>query len=593
VINPHVFPKFYWTNVLPAKQIAKTYQLCPFKEVAILSGFSASVLFFTASIGVATIALLGTNVDVAIAQMPETSRGKQLGVQTISQVNVLFVNPSIGDDRAGNGGERAPLKTITQALLLATSNTQIILSKGVYSTQTGEQFPLILKPGVLIQGDSSNKGRDIVIQGGGDYLTRTFGGKNVTIVGANQAKLTGVTVINPSSRGYGLWIEYSSPIIVDNTFTGSTQDGVAVAGSGAPTISNNVFSQNGANGITISGDSQPEVRDNVFQQTGFAINITQNSQPAVVGNSITANRSGILVQANARPVVRNNLIQDNKEDGLVVLSQGMPDLGNASQPGGNVFRNNARYDINASAALQVIPAFGNTLNTNRLAGEVDLNAPSSAATTNQKLATSSTPNTTGVPISSRSTADKLLPSASIISTRQVNPTVRTQTPPPQTENRPQLNYTRISPDTIEFVAPQSTTNLPTSAPIQKANNTRHSLPQLEPAPVGPSALLPVPNTTIPTGRSSNMPRVSLSQSSTNTTASVGEPQIDLRYRVLVEVQNERDQELVKFLVPNAFRTVWRGQGVMQVGVFSSRHNAENVVNILKNNSLRAVIEPIN
>jgi len=74
-------------------------------------------------------------------------------------------------------------------------------------------------------------------------------------------------------------------------------------------------------------------------------------------------------------------------------------------------------------------------------------------------------------------------------------------------------------------------------------------------------------------------------------ASVG--QIDLRYRVVVQVGTQKDQKLIKFVAPGAFRTVWHGQEVMQVGVFGSRYNADNMVKILNNKGLRAVVEPIN
>ena len=92
--------------------------------------------------------------------------------------------------------------------------------------------------------------------------------------------------------------------------------------------------------MTIAGNSSPQVKENVFHQTGFGINIAQNAAPIVIGNQIQNNRSGIVVQAKAHPILRNNIIQDNKEDGLVAIAQAMPDLGSASEPGGNQFQNN-------------------------------------------------------------------------------------------------------------------------------------------------------------------------------------------------------------------------------------------------------------
>lgn len=691
MIHHDVFPKSYWAKGLPVKLIAKGHKPYSFFSVAILSVFRFFVLCFTTGIGVAYMAMLGASFDAAIAQMPTTTDRGQIGAKTMSQVNVLFVNPSAGDDKVGNGGEGTPFKTITQALQVAGPNTVIMLSSGTYTEGTGESFPLRLKPNVSIQGDSRAKGRGIVIQGGGAYLSRTFGGQNVTIVGANQAKLTGVTITNPNPRGYGLWIEYTNPVIVENTFTGSTQDGIAVTGNSAPTIRSNFFYQNGANGITISGNSRPEVRENVFQETGFGINITQNAQPIVVGNSVQYNRSGIVVQANARPILRNNLIQGSKEDGLVAISQAIPNLGIASEPGGNHFRNNARYDINASAAKQIFPAFGNTLTNNRINGKVDLAGTTavadaamgglstenpriqerenslanlSASTASGRLPLSASSNNASgrlnnqlqplLPVNSplRATAVNQKQSSplnsgwptpsSLTSSRQVAPTTRSIPSPANTSNTSQqANYVRISPNTVEFTAPQAAANtvdagtqerpdamnLEQMAPrpplfasgrqIRQQNVTSYdqvapvpiqrpqsqgqsSLPTLEAAPVGNAGLLPVPNSNIPLGNTGNMRKQPVTQSSSTTAyvsspslSPAGESQINLRYRVVVEVQNDKEQDLVKFLAPGAFRTVWRGKGVMQVGVFSTRYNADNVIKILNNNGLKAVVEPVN
>ncbi|NMG21475.1 DUF1565 domain-containing protein [Brasilonema bromeliae] len=644
------------------------------------------------------MAMLGVSLDVAIAQTPRTTDGKQLDVKTISQVNALFVNPSVGDDKVNNGSEGTPFKTISQALRIAGPNTVIILSSGTYSTETGENFPLILKPNISIQGDSRSKGRGIVIKGGDTYLSRTFGGKNVAIVGANQAKLTGVTVTNPNPRGYGLWIENSNPVIVENTFTGSTQDGIAVTGNSTPNIRNNFFYQNGANGITVSGNSQAEVRENVFQQTGFGINITQNAQALVVSNSIQDNRSGVVVQANARPILRNNLIQGSKEDGLVAISQAIPNLGTASEPGGNQFRNNARYDINASAAKEIFPAFGNSLANNRINGKVDLtgttavadagigrtqtrenypanlsasprvplptysnnassglnnqlqplrpaNSPLSATAINQKqsyLQNAGLPTPNNLTRYGGQSPTRMLPPRQVSPTRSIQPLANTS------NTSRQANYVRVSPGSVEFTAPQTASNtvdagiqgtlnreqgredarnlqqmtvrsplspsgrqVPqlnatfsnpvTPAPVQRVQSQGQSaLPTLQAAPVGEAALLPVPNSNIPLGNTSNMRKVPVPQRS-STTAYVGnsspspaqDTQTNLRYRVVVEVQNEKEQELVKFLAPSAFPTVWRGKGVMQVGVFNTRNNADSIIKILNNNGLKGVVEPVN
>ncbi|MBD2506209.1 DUF1565 domain-containing protein [Nostoc muscorum FACHB-395] len=625
MIHCCVFPKYRRVDIMLAK--------LKFLESAKLLFFSLSVLSFTVGMG----AISMTFLDSAIAQMPSTPNSAPLGETKNSQANVLFVNPNGGNDGAGNGSESAPVKTITHALRLANPNTLIMLSTGTYSAETGEEFPLMLKPGVSIQGNPNNQGKDIIIQGGGDYLSRSFGGQNVTIVGANQALLTGVTVTNSNRRGYGLWIESSDPVIAENTFTGSTQDGISVSGNAAPTISKNYFDRNGANGMTIAGNSSPQVKENVFHQTGFGINIAQNAAPIVIGNQIQNNRSGIVVQAKAHPILRNNIIQDNKEDGLVAIAQAMPDLGSASEPGGNQFQNNARYDINASAAKEMISAGGNNLVSDRISGKVDINgtialaAQNSQSTPNNVLQeipptgeitfsapgiseTSNSQNSNSIsannPVSAKLNTQLLplvpakvplstpisnqqqptskvarFPTPSSLSARQIptNTQIATSSSA-QPPNTPQLNYVRIDPNTIEFTAPEYPSNS-----VSTRNQTQQPLPIREATAPNASALLPLPDNNIPISNTANMQ----TSSASIPYASKSATQFGIRYRVVVPLLTDRDQDLVRSLAPGAFPTVWEGQRVMQAGVFSSEYNAKEMLKTLSSNGLRAIMEPLN
>ncbi|MBD2528706.1 DUF1565 domain-containing protein [Nostoc flagelliforme FACHB-838] len=626
MILPRVFPKYRKVDILLVN--------LKFLKSARLLFFNFSVLSFTLGMGTASMAFLGTSLDSAIAQIPSTPDSAPLGKQT-SQVKVLFVNPSVGDDSTGNGSESAPIKTITQGLRLANANTVIMLSTGTYSAETGEEFPLMLKPGISIQGSPSNQGKDIIIQGGGDYLSRSFGGQNVTIVGANQALLTGVTVTNPNRRGYGLWIESSNPVVTENTFTGCTQDGISVSGNAAPSISKNYFERNGANGITIGGNSNPEVKENIFHQTGFGINIAQNAAPIIIGNQIQNNRSGIIVQAKARPILRNNSIQDNKEDGLVAIAQAMPDLGNTSEPGGNQFQNNARYDINASAAKQVIPAAGNNLVSSRITGKVDINATTALATENSQPVSaannvlreipangeitfsapemSETSNSISAnnPVSTQINGQSLplMPANGQLSSpksNQQSPTpqvagfptpsslagreITTDTQVAQPPNIPQLNYVRIDPNTIEFTAPEYPSNSVAQPPVTSVKEQiQQPLPILQTAALGASALLPLPENNIPIANTRNMQTSSASIPYGSNSAT----QFGVRYRVVVPLFTDKDQDLVRSLAPGAFPTVWEGQRVMQAGVFSSEYNAKEMLKTLSSNGLRAIVEPLN
>lgn len=285
----------------------------------------------------------------------------QIAQATPTSYTVLVVNPNTGNDYMADGSNLSPFRSLTRALQIAQPNTIILLTPGTYSTDTGEVFPIALKSGVTIQGDVPNRGQMVVIRGGGEFTSPTSGRQNVTIVGADQAMIAGVTVMNPESQGYGLWLESTSPIVVHNTLTANSHSGIAINGNSQATIRDNSFSHNGINGVSLNDTARPEVRGNSFEQTGVAINVTQQATPFIIGNRIRQNRIGIVVQAAAQPVIRNNLIEEQTEAGLVAIAQAQPNLGTAAEPGNNKFRNNAKADINAEAASQAIVAYGNDL----------------------------------------------------------------------------------------------------------------------------------------------------------------------------------------------------------------------------------------
>lgn len=489
---------------------------------------------------------------------PATALELPTNPTTIAQAsnNSIYVNPTSGDDNGGNGSENAPFKTITRALRLASANSVIVLAPGTYSAQTGETFPIFMKPGVILQGDPANKGRNTQIIGGGGYLSPTVGSQSITILGADEAAITGLTISNPTPRGYGVWVESSSPIIADNTLTGSSHDGVSVNGNSSPVIRNNQFRQNGANGVTVFGSSTPEISDNIFENTGYGINIGGTSAPTLTGNRIFRNRSGVIVQNSARPVLRNNYIEGNIQDGIVALAQSQPNLGTATEAGGNVLRNNGQLDINAQKANEMIPAFGNQIVGNRTAGRIDLSGRVSV----------SSPPVAVRPI-------RPLPSAPPASNNNFRPSQ-----PLSSGARP---YQPVPAAAVDIpVPPPATAAVPQNAAISRQS----TLPGFEPPPggvVGSPGVLPVPSASIPLGSGGAF---------TPSAASAGNG--SLRYRVIVDVTSDREQGRVRALVPEAFRTFLNGRVVMQAGVFSSRNNAQELIQKLQNNGFKATIEEL-
>ena len=577
MINHPNSSRLHKASIFRLKQIIQALASCSYLESYMRTSSIRVVLFATVCLTAIATNLLGASSQVAVAQMSSTSEDEILSERSISQVNVLFVNPSIGNDNGADGSESTPFKTITQALKVAENNTVIKLSKGTYSAENGEQFPLIVKKGISIEGNVRDLGKDIIIQGGGNYLSRYYGSKNIAIVAIGKGKLAGVTLTNPNPRGYGLWIESGQAGVEANTFTGSTQDGVAVGGRATPKIAKNYFYRNGANGITVSGNSQPQIQENQFYDTGFGVNIVQNASPKVIGNRISHNRTGVVAQAASSPILRNNSIFNNKEDGLVVISKATPDLGNSSNPGGNQFRLNGRYDINAKAAKQKISAYGNTFSNRRIVGKIDVTA--FAAPVKATM--------TQLP---RSTPPLLKP----VSRRPTRPTPPKPVAQPQknTQEQQQINYVEVQPNTIEFTAPNAASQ---PIPAQPPANTP-SLPVLEAAPTGEAALLAVPQAKIPATNNGNL-NLPAPRATGNSPTNQKPPQIqarttpiDSRYRVIVDAVTPRQQELVKYIVPDAFRTRRKGRMVMQAGIFDDSTKANQLLTIFKKNGLKARIE---
>ena len=148
------------------------------------------------------------------------------------------------------------------------------------------------------------------------------------------------------------------------------------------------------------------------------------------------------------------------------------------------------------------------------------------------------------------------------------------------EDTPQINYVQINPQTVEFTAPtqvatQPIQTIPTINPANQLNNPNNIIQ------MPTSVMAPMPN---PSSQIQPINRFGTQIATAPTGA---------RYRVLVPTSSERDEDVIRFLAPGAFRTTVRGQGVIQVGVFSNTFNAEQMLRVLNNNGLKGMIEPLN
>jgi parallel beta-helix repeat protein len=500
----------------------------------------------------------------------------------------LYVNPDTGDDGRGQGTLESPFKTITQALMMAKPTTTIILAVGTYSQETGEEFPLILKNNVTIQGNAKTIGKDIVIQGGGLYTSPTAAAQNATLVATkNAGKIIGVTIMNPNSRGHGLWIESANPEVQSNMFAGNGTSGLSINGNSKPIIDNNYFYQNRGNGLLVYGTSQPQIKNNIFDRTGFGISAVQNTSITVFNNRFYSNRIGIILEGNAQAVLRNNTIEQSTEDGVVTIAKSRVDLGTIEQPGKNTFKNNAGSDIRNLTKTETIAAYGNQLN-GKNQGAIDLNAN----TSNVNIAISTSPNIT---------TDR--------STPNINPSDRTtsttKTPTNNQITQRTIDNTNTSPNTTE---PDNTNSreIVFSAPTNKTTSNNNSSSQTNnstntlPPPPTTSRTNTTSNNNTPSNNNSNSNRKNLgdaldglsgNQTSSNnnpvTTNNIGSN--GYSYRVIVSARDNAQKEEVKSLYPDAFSTNYNGRSMLQIGVFSSRESAEQILQYLKERGLDGLI----
>ena len=513
----------------------------------------------------------------------------------------LYVNPAVGND-SGTGNADAPLRTITAALTQASAGTVIQLSPGIYSSDTGERFPLNLPYGVVLRGNEQSYGAGYDIVGGGDFISPTMARQSITILPQDGSEIRGISVRNEGRRGYAVWTESTSPVIEHNTFSGSVHDGVFLAGSSAATISNNRFYRNGANGISVLGTSTPTIVGNLVQETGYGIAIGQNSRPVVAHNRISRNRSGLVITGRSQPVLRNNVITENLEDGLVAIAESLPDLGSSAEAGGNHFEGNGNYNIHNATQGNIIHAHGNRLGaTDKLQGEVAFNSVNAdgidiAAVPNlyDQQQSSSAPSPAAA---TSSTASPPPQSPTVSDTGEFRPVPFVSDIPPVDAGSTGDSGTP-SNSTTPSVNPQPATD-PSSEPAGGISSTP-AAPSPSPASSAHTSPGTASSSSAFTGHNSGNESFSESFAvngapipiaNTNDIVSAARRH-PARYRILITPQSGDTIEAVRAVAPTATPAQLAGQEVYLVGHYSTHSEAQTVLRQLTQEGYLATAEAI-
>lgn len=305
-----------------------------------------------------------------VTENPSVERqSPQFPKRTPAFKQILYVDSTQGTDTPSAGEkETQPFRTIAYALTQSFPGTVIQLAPGEYSAETGETFPLKIKAGVTLRGNERQQGEGVLIIGGGDYLSPTWGKQKVTLLPGDRTEIAGITITNPDQSGTGIWVESTNPRIRNSTATKNGREGIFVTGNGTPMIENNRIFENGGNGISLTHEAAGEIRDNLIENTGFGLAIGGNSTPLVANNQIRDNIDGLVISHSSRPILRDNVISNNSRDGLVAIGESQPDLGTETVSGKNTFKNNQRYDIHNTAKAPTLKIVGNQLDDTRVIG---------------------------------------------------------------------------------------------------------------------------------------------------------------------------------------------------------------------------------
>ncbi len=373
---------------------------------------------------------------------------------------LIYVAPRANPN--GDGSPNNPYPSISSALATKPiAGTVIQLTQGVYSAETGESFPIRLPAGVTLRGEPSVRGINTFINGGGKFISPSFASQNITVLAENDARIEGITLTNPNTRGTAVWIESGKRVaIANNTFTNSDREGLFLTGTADAIVSENVFKKNGANGLSAVGSSTGEIRNNIFESTGFGLAIGQKSRVNVSNNNILNNTDGVIISNLSAPTLRNNLISDNKRNGIVILKDRKgyptPDLGTSTNLGKNIFRNNLEKDLNNNSGVTQV-AVGNELDPKKVAGDIAFVGESPTAPAPQ------------------------ITSSSIVSS--IPPTLRSSVPNNNLDNSPS------TVDTVEITrSPQPNFTVPITPP--KALPPSSSSIFVEPLPDVPQPVTP-------------------------------------------------------------------------------------------------------
>ncbi|WAL59795.1 DUF1565 domain-containing protein [Thermocoleostomius sinensis] len=566
---------------------------------------------------------------------------------TAEAQRLLFVSSIVGNDDSGDGSQRSPFRTITHALNVATANTIILLAAGTYSRETGEVFPLQLKSDVTVQGDPSRQGQGIIIRGGGTFTSADAIEQNATFLGAERAQLIGVTITNPYAQGYGLWSNSDNSLIANNTFTDSLSQAVFVPGDRSRVVQTNRFARRRTVASPNStAQTQPPQEQPLIQPTAAITELPPAVSAKAAITTLPPVPSASLASVTATAARSPATAVRPSSNQITVLPPVQLPRSSSDRWDTSEFRqasalpiHHPRSPMASDSLLAIQPAMDSSILISALPPAPTARQPASSQTTRPAILPHAQASTRSFVETSAESFNPDLSNSAIVEPRSIH---QRPSHPGSAQVSAQVTSRSLQPTQLQ----QSTSNQTTPAAVTTSSTTAtaieipvpppetiatavldHATPPLSAIqlfnapieiPVPPpessqaeptmrpptgvtanaaeaNALLPVPSGDIPIGNVGDMPRVRIAgtpspwSNGSQTSAAV---RASLRYRVVVDANNDQLRSLVQAIVPDAFMTQIGGQSLIQVGAFSDRGNAEQVVQRLNQNGLVAVIHEI-
>jgi len=183
-----------------------------------------------------------------------TDAAGNLGSAASTFVGDTYVDATNGTD-AASGLPGFPFKTIKHALSFAAATATIHCAPGTYDEANGETFPIILPPGVILEGDPSNRGTPhnatwTRIIGSGSV----FGPQRLTLYPGEGSTISGFEIIGTGTLpNAAIYVGTANVVIRFNTIEDGVGDGINAVASGAMHlyVADNTIGSNAGSGLYV------------------------------------------------------------------------------------------------------------------------------------------------------------------------------------------------------------------------------------------------------------------------------------------------------------------------------------------------------